>query len=129
MDQQWRMTTTLTQKWGVPAQFIGAHPLLTLGGAFQDDDDDNKDDYNDGTIRDEEHDEDIMARSSMFEMLCPPEDKAHPVGSSSLLLSDGSPKAPIIGDDRGESRRGGSIADEMTTDGVRMTATTERGIH
>jgi hypothetical protein len=57
----------------------------------------------------------------------PLEEEARPVGLSSL--SDGSPKALIVGNDRGKGGQGGSIVDEMTTDGVRTMATTEQGIH
>jgi hypothetical protein len=48
-----------------------------------------------------------------------------PVGSSLTSLSDGSPEGPIVGDNRGKGRLGGSVADETTTDRVRTTATTE----
>jgi hypothetical protein len=92
------------------------------------------------TSKVDEHDEDVVTRS-MFETLCegvrreiprghrrrrspPPEDEARPAGSSS---TDGAPEAPIVGDDRGEGGRGGSVADETTTDGARATTTTELG--
>ena len=92
------------------------------------------------TSRDDEHEEDVVTRS-MFETLCegvrreiprghrrrrspPPEDEARPAGSSS---SDGAPEAPIVGDDRGEGGRGGSVADETITYGAKTTAT-ERGM-
>ena len=40
----------------------------------------------------------------------------------------GSPEAPIVGEDRGEGGRGGFVADKRITDGVRTSATTERGM-
>ncbi len=44
--------------------------------------------------------------------------------------SKGSPDGPIVGNNRGKGRRGGSsAADEMTTDRVRTTVTMEQGIH
>ena len=79
------------------------------------------------TSRDDEHGKEVVALS-MFKTLCPPGDEARPAGSLLSSSSDGSPKAPIIEDDRGEGTRGRSIKDETTTDGARMTATTGRGI-
>jgi hypothetical protein len=76
------------------------------------------------TIRDNEHDEDVMVQL-MFGMLCPPEDEARPRSRRS--------EAPIVDDKRGKGRRGGSVADDKTTtDGATTTTTTtttEHGIH
>jgi hypothetical protein len=45
-----------------------------------------------------------------------------------VIVVQGSPVAPIAGDDRGEVGRGGSVADETITDGATTAATTERGM-
>ena len=45
-----------------------------------------------------------------------------------VVVVQGSPEAPIAGDDRGEGGRGGSVTDETITDGARTAATTERGM-
>ena len=48
-------------------------------------------------------------------------------GRAVVVVVHGSPEAPIVGNDRGEGGRGGSVADKTTTDGAK-TATTERGM-
>jgi hypothetical protein len=50
-------------------------------------------------------------------------------GGAVDIVVHGSPEATIIGDDRGEGKRGGSFADETITDGAKTMATTERGMH
>ncbi len=45
-----------------------------------------------------------------------------------VVVIHGLPKAPVVDDDRGEGGRGGSVADEMITDGAKTMATTERGM-
>ena len=55
--------------------------------------------------------------------------RGSPVGSSLLSSSDGLPEAPIVSNNRGKGRWGGSILDETTMDRARTTATTEQGIH
>ena len=49
-------------------------------------------------------------------------------GRAVIVVVHGSPKAPIVGDDHGEGGWGGSVADETIADGVKTTATTERGM-
>ena len=49
-------------------------------------------------------------------------------GRAVVAVVHGLPEAPIVSDDRGKGRWGGSVADETITDGVKMTATTERGM-
>jgi hypothetical protein len=49
-------------------------------------------------------------------------------GGAVVIFVHGSPEAPIVGDDRGEGGRNGSVADEMITDGATTTATTEGGM-
>ena len=71
------------------------------------------------TSSDDEHEVAVMTLL-MFKTLCE--------GEPALLSSMAQPEAPIIGDDRGEGGRGGSVADERITDGARTSATTERGI-
>ncbi len=78
------------------------------------------------TSRDAGHDEDVMAQS-MFGTLCPLEGLARGVLLS--LLSDGLPEVPIVGDNCGKGRRGGSVTDKTTTDGVRTMGTMEWRIH
>ena len=45
-----------------------------------------------------------------------------------IVVVHSSPEAPIVGDDRGEGGRGGSVKGEMITDGAKTTATTEWGM-
>ena len=59
---------------------------------------------------------------SMFKMLC--EGEALPLFSMAWDL----PEVLIVGDDRSEGGRGGSIADETITDRAKTMAMTERGI-
>ena len=49
-------------------------------------------------------------------------------GRAVIVIVHISPKAPIVGDDRGEGGWGGSVAEEKITDGAKTTATTERGM-
>ena len=74
------------------------------------------------TSRDNEHEEDVMMRL-MFKTLC----EGKPLSSSSSSTTRPkrqSPETTIC-----EGGRGGSVADEMITDGSRTAATTERGMH
>jgi hypothetical protein len=48
-------------------------------------------------------------------------------GQAVVVVVHGLPEVPIVGDDRGEGGRGGSVADETITDGVKTTAR-ERGM-
>jgi hypothetical protein len=49
-------------------------------------------------------------------------------GRAVVVVVHGSPEAPIVGDERGEGGRGGSVADKTITDGAKTTATTKRGM-
>jgi hypothetical protein len=89
-----------------------------LGGAFREEEDVNEDD-GDGDeqgqrARRRRHDA-VDVRDALR-------------GQAIVIVVQGLPKASIAGDDRGEGGRGGSVADKTITDGVRMAATTERGM-
>jgi len=49
-------------------------------------------------------------------------------GQAVVIVARSLPEAPIVGDDRGEGGRGGSVGDDWITDGARTLATTEQGI-
>ena len=83
-----------------------------MGRVFREEENDNED-------RDDEHEEDVVTWS-MFETLW--------YGQAVVAVVHGSPQAPIVGDDCNEGQRGGSVADETITDGVKTMATTERGM-
>ncbi len=48
-------------------------------------------------------------------------------GRAVVVVVHGLPEAPIVGDDRGEGGRGGSVTDKTITDGAKTMAT-ERGM-
>jgi hypothetical protein len=51
------------------------------------------------------------------------------VGSLMSSSSNGLPERPIVGNNGGKGRRGGSVVAETTTDRVRPMAMVEQGIH
>ena len=86
-----------------------------LRGAFREDDTNDNNDGGHGAV-------------DVWDAL-PAGRRGSPVESSLLSWSDGLPKGPIVGNNRGKGRRGEFFTDETTTDRVRTTATTEQGIH
>ena len=102
---------------GVGARFLGVRPPLTLGRAFWEEEDDNEDDGDEQGRRAQRRRRDAVDVRDALR------------GQAIVVVVHGSPKAPIIGDDHGEGKRGGSIADKTITDEAKMTAKTERGMH
>jgi len=111
------MTTTPMWKRGVGARFLGGRPPLTLGRAFREEEDDNEDDG----------DEQERRARRRHRYAVDVQDALQ--GRAVVVVVHGLPEAPIIGDDCGEGKRSGSVADETITDGAKTTATTERGMH
>ena len=99
----------------------GGHATLTLRGAFWEDD---TDDGDDGDKQGQRARQRHHGAVNVWDAL-PNGRRGLPAGSSLTLLSDSSPEGPIVGDNRGKGRLGGSVADETTTDRVRTMATTE----
>jgi len=82
-----------------------------LGRAFREEEDDNEDD------RDEQG---RRARRRLHDAV---DVRDALRGRVAVVVIHGSPEATIISDDRGEGKRGGSVADKTITDGAKMTAT------
>ena len=96
-------------------RFLRGRPPPTLGRAFREEADDNEDDGDEQgrRARRRRHDA-VDVRDALR-------------GRAVIVVVHGSPEAPIVGDDRGEGGRGGSVADETITYGAKTTAT-ERGM-
>jgi len=87
-----------------------------LGRAFREEEDDNEDDGDEQGQRARRGRRDTVdVRDAMQ-------------GRAVIVVVHGSPEAPIIGNDRGEGGRGGSVANKTIVDGAKTTAMTERGM-
>jgi hypothetical protein len=87
-----------------------------LGREFREEEDDNEDDGDEqGQRARRKHRDAVDVRDALR-------------GRAVVVVVHGSPGAPIVGDDRGEGGRGGSVAYETITDGAKTTAMTERGM-
>ena len=86
-----------------------------MGRAFREEEDDNKDGEEQGQRAQRRRRDAVEVRDALR-------------GGAVIVVVHGSPEAPIAGDDRGESGRGGSSAEEKITDGATTAATTERGM-
>ncbi len=87
-----------------------------LGRAFREEEDDNEDRDKQGQRARRRRREAVEVRDALQ-------------GGAVVVVVHGSPEAPIAGDDRGEGGQGGSVVDEIVTDGATTAATTERGMH
>ncbi len=101
---------------GVRARFLGARPPPTLRRAFRKEEDDNKDNGDEQGRRAQRRRHDAVDVRDALQ------------GRAIVGVVHSLPEAPIVGDDRGEGGRGGSVADETITDGVKTTAMTEQGM-
>ena len=101
---------------GVRARFLGGHPPPTLGRAFREEEGDNEDDGDEQGRRARRRRRDAVDVRDALR------------GRAVVVVVHSSPEAPIVGDDRGEGGRGGSVVVEMITDGAKTTATTEQGM-
>jgi len=88
-----------------------------LGRAFWEEEDNNEDDGDDQGQRAQRRRRDAVNVRDALQ------------GRAVVGIVHGSPEATIISDDRGEGKRGGSVADETITDGAKTMAATERGMH
>jgi hypothetical protein len=87
-----------------------------LGGAFWEDEDGNEDDGDEQGQQAQRRCHDAVdVRDALL-------------GQAVVVVVHGLPEAPIVGDDRSEGGRGGSVVDETIMNGARTTATTERGM-
>jgi hypothetical protein len=106
-------------------RFLEGRTTPTLRGAFWEDDtnDDDDGDKQGRRARQRRH-----CAVDVWNAL-PAGRQGSPAGSLLSSSIDGSPERPIVGNNNGKGRRGGSVVDRMTTDRVRTTATAEQGIH
>ena len=105
----------MTKTRGVWARLLGGHPSPTLGGAFWEEEDDNKDRDEQGRRAQRRRHDAVDVRDALR-------------GRAVIVIVHCSPEATIISDDRGEGKRGGSFVDKTITDGAKTTATMERGM-